>query len=47
MKIVLGKTPEPSECELWVVDCDKDGSIDVLNVVGIVNVILGIGQCGS
>jgi hypothetical protein len=37
--------PLPSEYELWAADCDGNGVINVFDILGIANVILGIGTC--
>ncbi|MFQ6091468.1 MAG: dockerin type I domain-containing protein [bacterium] len=42
--IILEIEP-PTDYEIWAADCNGDETIDVLDLVGIVNVILGIGLC--
>ena len=43
---ILGTTPLNSEALLRS-DCNEDGEINVLDALGIVNVILGLGNCES
>lgn len=45
VNIILNIGEPPTEYELWAVDCDDDGKIDLLDVVGIANAILGIAPC--
>ena len=45
VRIALQMMPEPTDCEVWAADCDRDGEIDVQDVRGIVNTIIGIGEC--
>ena len=47
INIILEIEPPPTEDELWAADCDGSGSIDILDVVGIINVILGLGSCSA
>ena len=39
------RTSSP-DLEIWWLDCDSDGVITILDALGIVNVILGLGECG-
>ncbi len=44
-QIILEITPLPDDYELWASDCDGGGLVNVLDIVGIGNVILGLGGC--
>ena len=45
MRIVLEELPDPTTRELEAADCNKDGEIDITDVLGIVNIVLEIGTC--
>ena len=45
LRIVLDKLPDPTPRQLEAADCNDDGVIDVTDVIGIVNIILGLGTC--
>ena len=45
VNIVLSAGEEATEYELWAADCTGNGDIDVLDIIGIVNLILGKGAC--
>ena len=44
-RIANGDLPDPSETQRLAADCNIDGQIDITDVIGIVNVILGMGTC--
>ena len=39
--IIIEPTPE----QIWAADCDGNGQINIMDVLGIVNDILGTGEC--
>jgi hypothetical protein len=41
VNIILGANPNPTDYELWAADMNQDGNIDILDIVLIVNTILG------
>jgi S-formylglutathione hydrolase FrmB len=41
---ILGLNPDPFDA--LCADCNGDGEIDILDALGIANVILGLGECG-
>ncbi|UCE19536.1 MAG: hypothetical protein JSV84_04110 [Gemmatimonadota bacterium] len=45
IRIAIGQYPDPSESELQAADCNLDGQVDVSDVIGIVNIITGLGIC--
>ena len=45
IRIAIGLNPDPSERELQAADCNLDGQVDVVDVMGIVNIITGLGIC--
>ena len=38
---ILEIHPPPTEDELWAADCDSNKSVDILDTVGIVRLLLG------
>jgi hypothetical protein len=45
LRIVLDELANPTPRQLEVADCNDDGVIDVSDVIGIVNIVLGLGTC--
>ena len=45
IRIAIGLNPDPSERELQAADCNLDGQVDVADIIGIVNMITGLGTC--
>ena len=45
LRLVLGDLIDPTPRVIEAADCNDDGVVDVTDVIGIVNVVLGLGTC--
>ena len=45
--MILEIGPELTDYQIWASDCNGDGQLNILDVIGIVNVVLGIGTCSQ
>jgi len=39
--IIIGLAPEPEICQNWAADFNQNGDINVLDIIQIINIIVG------